>query len=98
MPRMTPEQFEAYQARSKTGHPLKDALVAAPLMEDADAFRHTQARDEDDAEAVAAGTEIEALHNEIIKECLRRGWEYVHSNPARKATTRKGTPDFVIAA
>lgn len=53
--------------------------------------------DDVDADAVDAGEEI-ALHMEIIKECRRRGWLYVYSNPSRKATNQLGTPDFIILA
>jgi hypothetical protein len=46
---------------------------------------------------VAAGQEIN-LHNEIIKECRRRGWVYVHSNPSKRTRQTLGTPDFIIYA
>lgn len=82
----TKEQYQAYQER-KSGHPLKDALV------DTDAFRFASPK----VDAVAAGTEL-ALHNEIIKECRRQGWDYTHSDPTRPATNQPGTPDFIIAA
>ena len=79
MPRMTKEEFEAYQAK-RGQHASRPVL--AELVNDA---------------AVPAGTELE-LHNEIIRECRRRGWMYVHSNPTKKATNQPGTPDFIIAA
>jgi hypothetical protein len=46
---------------------------------------------------VAAGQELE-LHNEIIRECRRRGWVYVHSNPSKRTRQTLGTPDFIIGA
>lgn len=94
MPRMTKEDFEAYQARR--GQHAARPVLAALVSEDPDAGRFTATDDLKDA--VAAGQELE-LHNEIIKECRRRGWnQYVHSNPVKKATNQPGTPDFIIPA
>lgn len=45
------------------------------------------------------GVEREAdLHDQIEKECRRRGWPFVHSRMDRRTTTAVGTVDFVIAA
>ena len=95
MPRMTKEEFEAFQARHQhAARPVLAALVESRPA-DEDAFRGTADRSQDDC---AAGQEL-ALHNEIIKECRRRGWnQYVHSNPTKKATNQPGTPDFIIPA
>jgi len=38
------------------------------------------------------------LHDEIIVECKRRGWYYVHARMDRPTTTALGVPDFIVAA
>lgn len=38
------------------------------------------------------------LHEQIIEECDKRLWGYIHNRMDRKATTKKGIPDFVIVA
>lgn len=38
------------------------------------------------------------LHDQIIAECQRRRWYFVHSRTDRKTTQAKGVPDFIIAA
>lgn len=38
------------------------------------------------------------LHYDIIEECKRRGWPYVHSRMDKVSTQSPGIPDFVIAA
>lgn len=38
------------------------------------------------------------LHNQILAECDRRLWGYIHSRMDRRTTTRKGVCDFVILA
>lgn len=44
------------------------------------------------------GEELE-LHNQIIRECRRRGWlGYIHSNPSKRTRQTLGAPDFVIPA
>lgn len=44
------------------------------------------------------GVEQESdLHDEIIKECARRGWIPFHSRMDRPQTGNVGTPDFIIA-
>lgn len=44
---------------------------------------------------VAAESE---LHEQIIQECRRRLWPFVHSRMDKKTRTKKGVPDFVICA
>lgn len=47
----------------------------------------------------SAGVEIESkLHEQIIAECRRRGWYYVHSRMDRRTTTALGVVDFIVAA
>jgi hypothetical protein len=51
------------------------------------------------AEAVGEGCDNESkLHEQIINECNRRGWYFVHSRMDMPTTNARGTPDFVIAA
>lgn len=38
------------------------------------------------------------LHEQIIEECHRRLWGYIHSRMDRKTTQNKGVCDFVILA
>ncbi|MDE2105165.1 MAG: VRR-NUC domain-containing protein [Patescibacteria group bacterium] len=38
------------------------------------------------------------LHDQIIAECKRRGWKYVHSRMDRKTTVGEGVCDFIIYA
>jgi hypothetical protein len=38
------------------------------------------------------------LHGQIIDECKRRGWKYVHSDPTRPTTCGEGVCDFIIYA
>lgn len=85
MPRMSQEEYNAWLAKhvGGTGIPLKDALMApAVVVND---------------EPIDSGKELE-FQNAIIRECRRRGWVYVHSNPTKKATNQPGTPDFIIYA
>lgn len=94
MPRFTQEQLEEYLNRTSParvmsrGIPLLDALINEPVK-----MRH----DVPPGALAEAGKELE-LHNQIIRECRRRGWVYVHSNPTKKATNQPGTPDFIIYA
>ena len=83
MPRMTQDEYNAFLAKANggTGIPLKDVLTAGAVVVN--------------DEPIASGRELE-LHNQIIRECRRRGWVYVHSNPTKKATNQPGTPDFII--
>lgn len=43
-------------------------------------------------------TDESKLHEQIIAECRRRGWYYVHSRMDRRTTTALGVVDFIIAA
>lgn len=36
------------------------------------------------------------LHTEIIQECKRRGWIYLHGSMAHRTKRSPGEPDFVI--
>ena len=36
------------------------------------------------------------LHYEIIQECKRNGWLYMHSDMSRNTTITPGCPDFII--
>ncbi len=38
------------------------------------------------------------LHLQIIAECKRRGWKYVHSDMSRRTTCGDGVCDFIIYA
>lgn len=38
------------------------------------------------------------LHADIIQECRRRGWVYLHGSMAEATHRTSGEPDFVIAA
>lgn len=49
-----------------------------------------------DSEA-PAGPEAK-LHEQIIADCQRRGWYYVHSRMDQPTTQEAGTPDFIIYA
>ena len=98
---MTKEEFEAFQAKrrvasARPSNPVLDLLIATPCCPDF-GLENVCNCGRLDADAVPAGAELE-LHNEIIRECRRRGWVYVHSNPTKKATNQPGTPDFIIAA
>lgn len=46
----------------------------------------------------AVDREIEGLHGPIIKECKRRGWRCIHSDPSRPTTVGEGVCDFIIFA
>ena len=36
------------------------------------------------------------LHAQIIKECMKRGWPFIHNRMDRMSTSTIGAPDFVI--
>lgn len=36
------------------------------------------------------------LHAQIIKECMKRGWPFIHNRMDRASTATEGAPDFVI--
>lgn len=38
------------------------------------------------------------LHNEILKECDRRGWIAFHGSTAHRTKRKIGEPDFIIVA
>ena len=48
--------------------------------------------------ADAVDMEIEGLHGPIIRECKRRGWRYIHSDPTCPTTVGEGVCDFIIFA
>lgn len=99
---MSKEQFDAFQARrgQHAARPVLDALVEQRPA-DEDAFRGTGVRSQESEVSIKdecpEGEELE-LHNEIIRECRRRGWVYVHSNPSKRTRQTLGTPDFIIPA
>ncbi len=64
-----------------------NAKVAAPRVVDLASSGET-----------AGGASEAKLHDQIIEECKRRGWYYVHSRMDRATTTALGVPDFIIAA
>lgn len=44
-----------------------------------------------------SGTDRESeLHAQIIKECMKRGWPFIHNRMDRMSTSTIGAPDFVI--
>ena len=48
-------------------------------------------------ETAKSGTDREAeVHAQIIKECMKRGWPFIHNRMDRMSTSTIGAPDFVI--
>ena len=48
-------------------------------------------------ETAKSGTDREAeLHAQIIKECMKRGWPFIHNRMDRMSTSTIGAPYFVI--
>jgi hypothetical protein len=40
----------------------------------------------------------DGLHGQIVEDCKRRGWKYVHSRMDRRTTVGEGVCDFIIYA
>jgi hypothetical protein len=38
------------------------------------------------------------IHSEIIDECERRGWQYLHGSMSKRTNRTLGEPDFTILA
>lgn len=48
---------------------------------------------------ILEGVEREAdLHADIIAECRRRGWQYLHGSMAAETSRTLGEPDFILMA
>lgn len=63
------------------------------------AFHNAKASAPRVVDLTGKGVDIESkLHEQIIAECRRRGWYYVHSRMDRRTTTALGVPDFIVAA
>lgn len=56
-----------------------------------------EARRAPKSQAPAVQCEVESkLHDQIIAECNRREWVFIHSRMDLPATTANGTADFII--
>jgi len=60
-------------------------------------YANILARQGKQPEKSKSGVDREAeLHAQIIKECMKRGWPFIHNRMDRMSTSTIGAPDFVI--